>query len=219
MGNKFHYETELAMVASPEGDNMHTDWRKHPLLAILCTMPAVIYEDYKNQVELKWKQFCNQNKINSYCENKCLRVELIALSTLCRASRMDDSTKSSPACLPCIALKINSMIKSIKQTLKLGMISYKWHYKNFQDNKNVIQCPHDTIHCRRVGNYPEAKLPATITALLRELKHSKNLVKLCEIFPFLQHWLIWNSTVLVICHLQKGMKCLSLQPPCFNVKH
>lgn len=86
------------------------------------------YGDDKNQVEQKWKQVFNLYKINSYCENKCLRVELIALSTLCTASRMEDSTKSSPACLPCIALKINSMIISIKQTLKLGMIWYKWHY-------------------------------------------------------------------------------------------
>lgn len=159
--------------ASLQGDNMHTRLKKTHTSAIFCTMPAVIYGNYINQVGLKWKQFCSQNKINSYCENKCLRVELIALSTLCTASRMDDSTKSSPACLPCIALKINSMIKSIKQTLKLGMISYKWRYKNFQDNKNVIQCPHDTVHRRRIGNYPEAKLPATITALFRERKHSK----------------------------------------------
>lgn len=40
-------------------------------------------------------------------------------------------------------------------------------------NKNVVQYAFDVAHCREVGNYPEAKLPLTITMLFRELKHSK----------------------------------------------
>ena len=85
--------------------------RKHPAVF---TIPVVIYGDHKNSVELKGQQFCNQNKISSYCENKCLRADLIALSTFGPASRMDASTKPSPAQLPCMALKINSLTKHIK---------------------------------------------------------------------------------------------------------
>ena len=87
------------------------------------------------QRSLKRKENWRENnfviKIISYCENSCLCVLLILLSTFCPASRVDESAKPAPAWPPCTALKVDSTMENIKPTLKLRTVCYKWCCKNF----------------------------------------------------------------------------------------